>query len=130
MKLEYTTERAYCNDCNEEIYISELHDHNIQKIDDTYREKAGIIKVPKLKEILKQYNTDKRQLSLILCNDEKTLTRYMDGDIPSKSNSKTLKKIKEDYKFIKQLAEKNRHKVTDDAINNLIKDIKSLQQKN
>ena len=54
----------------------------------------------------------------------------MEGDIPSKSNSKTLKKIKEDYKFIKQLAEKIRHNVTDDAINNLFKDIKSLQQKN
>ncbi|SIQ34017.1 type II TA system antitoxin MqsA family protein [Halanaerobium kushneri] len=127
LKFKYTAERAYCNDCGEEIFISKLHDHNLQKIDDAYRKEAGIIKVSEIKEIVDQYNTGKRPLSLLLGWGETTLTRYLDGDIPSKSYSETLKKIKDDYNYMRQLAEENRDKVTDKAYNDFMEAIKKLQ---
>ena len=130
LEFEYTTERVYCNECGEEIFISELHDQNLQKIDNAYREKAGLIKVYEINLIVDQYNTGKRPLSLLLGWGENTLTQYLDGDIPSKSHSDTLKKIKNDYDYMRQLAEKNRDKVTDDVINDLTKTINSLQQNN
>ena len=40
LEFEYTAERAYCTECGDEIFISELHDQNLQRIDDAYREKA------------------------------------------------------------------------------------------
>ena len=92
--------------------------------------KAELIKVYEINLIVDQYNTGKRPLSLLLGWGENTLTQYLDGDIPSKSHSDTLKKIKNDYDYMRQLAEKNRDKVTNDAINDLIKTINSLQQNN
>jgi len=127
MEFEYTAERAYCNKCGEEIFIPELHDKNLQKIDNAYREKAGIIKVSEIKEIVKQYNTGKRPLSLLLGWGETTLTRYLDGDIPSKSYSEILKKVKNDYNYLRHLSEKNRDKVSDKAFKNLKKAINNLQ---
>ena len=128
MEFEYTAERAYCNKCGEEIFIPELHDKNLQKIDNAYREKAGIIKVSEIKNIVEQYNTGKRPLSLLLGWGETTLTRYLDGDIPSKNYSNTLKKVKDDYQYMKHLAQKNKEKVTDKAFNDLINAINNLQQ--
>lgn len=127
LEFEYTAERAYCKDCGSEIFIPELHDKNLQKIDNAYREKAGIIKVSEIKEIVTQYNTGKRPLSLLLGWGETTLTRYLDSDIPSKGYSETLKKVKNDYNYMRQLAEENREKVTDKAFNDLMEAIKELK---
>ncbi|MFW5889748.1 MAG: type II TA system antitoxin MqsA family protein [Bacillota bacterium] len=127
LEFEYTAERAYCNNCGVEIFISKLHDQNLQKIDNAYREKAGIITVSEINEIVKQYNTGKRPLSLLLGWGETTLTRYLDGDIPSKSYSETLKKVKKDYNYLRQLAEENRDKVSDKAFNDLMEAINDLQ---
>ncbi|MDZ7672438.1 MAG: hypothetical protein U5K53_06360 [Halanaerobiales bacterium] len=99
---------------------------NLEKIDNAYREKANVIKISEIKEILDQYNTGKRPLSLLLGWSETTLTRYLDGDIPSKRHSETLKKIKYDYNYMSKFAEKNRDKVTDEAFYNLTKTINDL----
>jgi putative zinc finger/helix-turn-helix YgiT family protein len=128
LEFEYTAERAYCNECESEIFIPELHDQNLKKIDAAYREKAGVIKVSEIKEIVEQYNTGKRPLSLLLGWGETTLTRYLDGDIPSKSYSETLKKVKSDYNYMRQLAAENRDKVSEKAFDNLMESIKDLQQ--
>jgi len=127
LEFEYTAERAYCNNCGEEIFIPELHDKNLQKIDNAYREEAGIITVSEIKELVEKYNTGKRPLSLLLGWGETTLTRYLDGDIPSKSYSETLKKVKNDYNYLRQLAEENRDKVSDKAFNALMEAINDLQ---
>ena len=128
LEFEYSAERAYCNECGSEIFIPELHDQNLKKIDNVYREKAEIIKVSEINNIVNQYNTGKRPLSLLLGWGETTLTRYLDGDIPSKSYSETLKKVKVDYKYMRQLAKKNKDKVSDKAYNSLMDEIQSLQQ--
>jgi len=128
LEFEYTAERAYCNECESEIFIPELHDQNLKKIDAAYREKAEVIKVSEIKEIVEQYNTGKRPLSLLLGWGETTLTRYLDGDIPSKSYSETLKKVKSDYNYMRQLAAENKDKVSEKAFNNLMASIKDLQQ--
>jgi putative zinc finger/helix-turn-helix YgiT family protein len=128
LEFEYNAERAFCYECGEEIFIPELHDNNLQKIDDAYRDKAGIIKVSGIKEIVEQYNTGKRQLSLLLGWGETTLTCYLNGDIFLKSYSETLRKVKDDYRYMKQLAEENRDKVTDKAFNDLIDAVKNLQK--
>ncbi len=128
LEFEYTAKRAYCNECESEIFIPELHDQNLKKIDAAYREKAGVIKVSEIKEIVEQYNTGKRPLSLLLGWGETTLTRYLDGDIPSKSYSETLKKVKSDYNYMRQLAVENKDKVSEKAFDNLMESIKDLQQ--
>jgi putative zinc finger/helix-turn-helix YgiT family protein len=130
LEFEYTAERAYCNECGSKIFIPEIHDQNLQKIDHAYREKAGIIKVTEIKELVEQYNTGKRPLSLLLGWGETTLTRYLDGDIPSKSYSEILKKVKDDYGYMRQLAEKNKSKATTKAYKDLIEAVKKLQNNN
>ena len=52
LEFKYSAERADCNDCGDEILISQLHDRNLQKLDNAYREKAGIINVYYIKKII------------------------------------------------------------------------------
>lgn len=77
-----------------------------------------------IKEIVEQYNTVIRPLSLLLAWGETTLTPYLDGDIPLKIYFETLKKIKNDYNYMRQLAEENKDKVTDKDFNGLMEAIK------
>ncbi|TDO94150.1 hypothetical protein DFR79_104116 [Halanaerobium saccharolyticum] len=37
LEFEYEAERAYCNECGSEIFISELHDQNLKRIDKAYK---------------------------------------------------------------------------------------------
>ena len=40
LEFEYTAKRAYCNECGAEIFIPKLHDQNLKKIDNIYKEKS------------------------------------------------------------------------------------------
>ena len=65
--------------------------------------------------ILKKYDIGKRPLSLLLGWGESTLTRYLDGDIPTKQYSNTLKKILNNPDDMKDLLEKNKDNIKDVA---------------
>lgn len=41
-EFEYQTERAYCTECRSEIFIPELHDENLKRIDKSYKESSPI----------------------------------------------------------------------------------------
>ena len=56
-------------------------------IDNAFREKEGLISVSEMELILDKYDIGKRPLSLLLGWGEGTLTRYLDGDIPTKQYS-------------------------------------------
>jgi len=54
----------------------------------------------------------------------------LDGDIPSKSYSEILKKVKDDYSYMRQLAEINKSKATTKAYRDLVEAVKKLQNNN
>jgi len=113
--VEYIGKEAYCNECGNEIFISDIRDYNLAVLDKAYREIEGLITVAEIELILDKYNVGKRPLSLLLGWGEGTLTRYLDGDIPTKQYSDTLKKLLDDSKYIKEILKQNKSKITDVA---------------
>lgn len=84
-------------------------------LDKAYREELGLISVEEIERILEKYNIGKRPLSLLLGWGEGTVTRYLDGDIPTKQYSDILIKILNDSSYMKEILEQNKNNITDVA---------------
>lgn len=93
MIIEYKGKKAICVKCGEEISLDEIDDYNQEQFEKAYKEMNDIITIEEINEILEKYNIGKRPLSIVLGFGEITITRYLDGYIPTPKNSKYLKKI-------------------------------------
>ncbi|MEG6615014.1 type II toxin-antitoxin system antitoxin SocA domain-containing protein [Peptococcaceae bacterium 1198_IL3148] len=118
--IEYMGKEAYCNECGSEMFVADIRDYNLTMLDKAYRENEGLITVSEIELILKKYDAGKRPLSLLLGWGEGTLTRYLDGDIPTKQYSDMLKKILIDSNYMKEILEQNKDRVTDVAYRRII----------
>lgn len=112
-RLKYPAKAIYCSICDKELNLKEVRDYNKKSRDDAYRKEEGIISLDNIKRILDKYAIGKRPLSLLLGWGEGTLTRYLDGDIPSKPYSDTLLNILNDEEYFKEILEQNKDKITD-----------------
>lgn len=106
-KFEYSGKKAICDECGNEVYVSEVEEYNKNQVYDAYRERYGIISLDKIREIPVKYNIGKRPLSLLLGWGELTFTRYYDGYIPTKQYSDILIKIYDDPIEFSELMENN-----------------------
>lgn len=116
---------ANCDRCKNEVYISELHNLNVNKANEVYREHAGIIKISKINELLEQYNIGLKPLALLLGWGETTIIRYTQGLMPSQEYSARLMELFNPYKM-REVLEKNRNRITDLAQKKLEASISSI----
>ncbi len=125
--VEYIGKEAYCNECGSEIFVSDIRDHNLFMLDKAYREKEGLISIAEIKLILEKYDVGKRPFSLLLGWGEGTLTRYLDGDIPTKQYSDILKKILSDSNYMKEILEQNKDNITDVAYRRISNSLQKVE---
>lgn len=116
-EISYTSKEAYCSQCGDEIFVAEVRDYNLQMLDDAFREQEKLISVSDIESILKKYNIGKRPLSVLLGWGEGTVTRYLNGDIPTKQYSDTLKRIFADADYMAEILEHNKDQITAHAYN-------------
>lgn len=114
---EYTTLRAYCEECGEEMSIPGLIDKDQELFDAHFRLVEDIITRSEINKLLEKYNIGKAPLSLALGFGEITVTRYLDGQIPSRKYSDILKRALYDIKFMKAMLTENREKIGELAYN-------------
>lgn len=88
-----------CNECNEEIYVSEIESENFKRLYDKYRILANIINTEDIVRFRKKYNISQRELTSILNFGKMTLNRYERGAIPNSSHNDLLKLILTDNSF-------------------------------
>lgn len=105
---EYKGKLAFCEKCEEEIYVAYINDHNLNALYDVYRTENGIISRKKIMELPEKYAIGKRSLSLLLGWGEQTFSRYCDGDMPTKQYSEILQRIYEDPHYYASILEKNK----------------------
>ena len=129
-EIEYTGKIAICSECESEIFVADIRDYNLKMLDNVFREKEGLISVSEMEFILNKYDIGKRPLSLLLGWGEGTLTRYLDGDIPTKQYSDTLKKILNDPKYMSKLLEENKSNITDVAYKRCSKALSDVEKDN
>lgn len=106
--FNYYGKAAVCNECTNEIFISEINDYNLHKLYSEFRKQHNIITLEKIIEIPQKYNIGKRPLSLLLGWGEQTFSRYYDGDMPTQQYSAILQKIYENPEYYLSILENNK----------------------
>ena len=126
VEIEYLEKYYVCKECNHEFY-DDLHDYNIDAANYEYRKAIGMITIPEIEEIIEKYNIGKKPLSLILGLGEITITRYLDGQNPTKENSELLKNIKDNPCLYELYLLGNKDKITEVAFKKSLGKTKQLQ---
>lgn len=126
VEIEYLEKYYVCKKCNHEFY-DDLHDYNIDAANYEYRKAIGMITIPEIEEIIEKYNIGKKPLSLILGLGEITITRYLDGQNPTKENSELLKNIKDNPCLYELYLLGNKDKITEVAFKKSLGKTKQLQ---
>lgn len=114
-KISYLGKAVYCNECESEVFDADIIDYNLNQMDNTFRESGGLIKVSQIEQILNKYDIGKRPLSLLLNWGELTITRYLDGSLPTPEYSEKLLSILNDSNIIDKLLEDNKNNISDIA---------------
>lgn len=126
IKIEYLEKYYVCNTCGNKIY-GDLLDYNTLEANKKLREKTGLITIDEINEIIKKYNIGKKPLSLVLGLGEITITRYCDGQNPTKENSVLLKQISTNPWLYEMYLTINKDKITDIAYKKSLGKTKQLE---
>lgn len=127
-EIKYEEYYGICDECKNEIYVPGLDDQNEENIEKAYRKERNLITIPEIKSILHKYNIEKRPLSKLLGFGELTITRYIDGQLPSKRYSDILYEILQDEQKMRQYVEKNKDVVSSITINKVIHAIELCEE--
>lgn len=76
-----------CIECNQDLYINELENANLDRIYKAYKQNANIISAEEIVNFRKKYDISQRELTSILEFGKMTINRYEKGDVPTKSQS-------------------------------------------
>lgn len=106
---------AVCAECGGEMSIPGLIDKNVQEIDEQYRSAEGLVSIEDIEKLMKIYKIGKAPLSLVLGFGEVTISRYLEGQVPSKEYSDIIKAALSSPIYMKNKLNENRGKVTDAA---------------
>ena len=101
---------AVCADCGGEMSIPGLMDKNVQEIDEQYRAAEGLVSIDDIEKLMKIYKIGKAPLSLALGFGEVTISRYLEGQVPSKEYSDIIKAVLSSPAYMKQKLMENRKK--------------------
>ena len=110
-EISYMAKEAVCNNCGNEIFVSDICDYNLKNLYDEYRKKHNIIKVIELKNITIKYCINAEALSLLLGWRKETISRYLDGDMIANSHYDILKKIYENPAYYSIILQTNKERI-------------------
>lgn len=124
--FEITT--AVCSECGSEMSIPGLIDRNIQEIDEQYRLIEDLVTIDDIKLLMKIYTIGKAPLSLALGFGEVTITRYLEGQLPSKEYSDVIKSALASPKYMKQMLIENKDKLTETAFKKAMLSVEKIEK--
>lgn len=113
----FDSEKAFCDVCREEIFVESVHDKNLIELYEEYRKRHDLISYYDIKKIPEKYKIGKRPLSLLFGWGEQTLTRYLEGAIPSKAYSDQLKLILNDPRYYLHILEDHKDSIKASSYN-------------
>lgn len=123
----FTITIAVCTECGEEMNIPGLIDKNIREIDEQYRAAEELVSIDDIERFMKIYKIGKAPLSLAIGFGEITITRYLEGQIPSKEYSDIIKEALSSPTYMKKKLVENREKLTDAAYRKAFASATSLE---
>lgn len=118
---------AVCKECGEEVNPHGLIDQNVQEIDSQYRAYENIVTVNDIQKLMTMYKIGKAPLSLALGFGEITITRYLDGQMPSKEYSDIIRHALSSAEYMERLLNQNKEKIGDAAYKKAYAEINNLK---
>lgn len=106
VKINTYENTAVCKECHKDLYVNEIEEKNNERIYESYREKANIIKPQDIIGLRQKYNISQEELTAILGFGKMSINRYERGGVPTKSQSDYIKLlIDNEDKFIERVKE-------------------------
>ena len=127
-EFSFTITTAICSECGEELSFPGLLDYNIREIDKQYREAEGLVSINDIQKLMSIYKIGKAPLSLALGFGEITITRYLEGQIPSKEYSDVIKTALTSPEYMKKCLFDNRDKISETAFRKAIGAVESTEK--
>lgn len=124
---EYKTIVAYCKVCGEEMSLPGLNDKDMELFDKQYRNIEGIISNEEIAKIMEIYNIGKAPLSLALGFGEITVSRYLEGQMPSKKYSDIMREVLYNYEVMEKKLYENKEKVGEVAFRKAIQAVDDIK---
>ena len=126
-EYEFDILEAVCDKCGEPVNLPGLMDSNAKEIDRQYRRKEGIVSVEDINNLMKVYKIGKAPLSQALGFGEITITRYLEGQVPSKEYSDIIRRALESPKFMSDKLNENLDKIGETAYKKSMSAVKELE---
>lgn len=112
---QYNEMYAVCDECHEEITVPGLDDENVRELDIIFRKQNDLITIDEINMLMEKYNIEKRPLSRLLGFGELTITRYLEGQLPTKRYSDMLLRLLRYDTEMKKALEKGKKNITENA---------------
>ena len=127
-EFEYEERYAICLKCGKEVTIEYLIDENEKEFERISRHEYGLTTIEDIVFLMKKYDIGKRPLSKALGLGELTITRYLEGQIPSEKNAQLLMSVAKDFRIMEKYLEKNKANLNTGAYNKAKKAIEDIKQ--
>lgn len=114
---DYTYNESYavCSECGAEITAPGLDDENEERFENIYRRANHLITVEEIRGLLEKYNVEKRPFSKLMGLGELTVTRYLEGQLPSKRYSDLLYEVLRKPELMRRYLEAGKDNITENA---------------
>ena len=126
-EYSFTITNAVCKECGNDMPLPGLIDKNIQEIDGQYRDCEGLVSITDIQKLMEMYKIGKGPLSLALGFGEITITRYLNGQIPSKEYSDIVKKALTSPDYMLARLKENRDKLAPAAYKKAVEAAEQLE---
>lgn len=126
-EIEYEEYYGICDECKSDIFVPGIDDRNEEVIENEFRKKRALITISDIRKILEKYDIEKRPLSKLLGFGELTITRYIDGQLPSSKYSDILLDILNDEQRMKAYIEANKDEVSRVALSKVIRAVEKCE---
>lgn len=126
-EYEFIISEAVCKKCGASVYIPGLMDKNAKEIEEQYRVQENIVSVAEIRNLMQLYKIGKKPLSLALGFGEITISRYLSGQVPSKTYSDVIKNALESPGFMKKKLNENAEKIGEAAYKKAMNAVKEME---
>ncbi len=106
-KVKYIYKAAICSNCGSELYVTQIHDGNLDRLDEAYKKQEDIISIKEINDILEMYHIEGKELARLLGFGELTVTGFLDGKLPSPQSSAILKSVLNSTSIMREYVENN-----------------------
>jgi hypothetical protein len=126
ISITYQEQKAFCLACNHEVYVPEIMDENLNRIQTQFRKAKNLVSLELVINTPNKYHIGKRPLSLLLGWGELTYSRFIDGALPTRCYSDLIDIIYHNPKIYQNILEKNKNLISDVAYRKSKKAVQEL----